>query len=117
QLGIQAKKVRGTMITANDNGWVGIATQQCNVDGLTATGNGAFAALFGGGGQVYGATARRRNATLTVDLAFVAGALVTGGIVAGRTPRLENVVCDHSVRIVQLGQSAGSLGVCSGELT
>jgi len=115
QFGIQAKKVRGTMITANDNGWVGIATEQCNVDGLTATGNGAFAALFGGGVEVYRGTARLRNATLTGNLTFVDGALVNGDIVAVRTPRLENVVCDHSVRIVQLGQSAGSLGVCSGD--
>lgn len=115
QLGIQAKKVRGTVITANDNGWVGIAAEQCNVDGLTATGNGAFAAVFGGGVEVYRGTARLRNATLTGNRAFLDGASVDGDIVAVRTPRLENVVCDHSVRIVQLGQSAGSLSVCSGD--
>jgi len=115
QLGIQAKKVRGTAITANDNGWVGIAIEQCNVDGLTATGNGAFAEVFGGGVEVYRGTARLRNATLTGNRVFVDGASVDGDIVAVRTPRLENVVCDHSVRIVQLGQSAGSLGVCSGD--
>jgi len=115
QLGIQARKIRGTAVTVTGNGWMGIAAEACDLDGLTATDNGSAAAVFGGGLEIYRGTARVRNATITRNRVFVDGGSVDGDVVAVRMPRLENVTCDHSVRLVALGQSTGSLGVCAGD--
>jgi hypothetical protein len=105
--GLQASSIGGQDVTASDNGGDGIAGRNVRITGLTATNNG--------GSGVSARSIRLEDATVTGNHGYGAGL----DLVSEKFPRLENVTCGRSARLVpQTG--GGSLpgapwGVCASD--
>jgi hypothetical protein len=99
-----SRSVIGTNVVVNDNGHFGLFAQQARlrIDGLTATGNGAFG--------VEGKRVRLFNSTVTGNEGGHPSNPPFVDVVSTRRPRLVNTVCDHS-----LGPDGITWGVCSGD--
>jgi hypothetical protein len=93
-VGLQAASVSGQNVTASDNGGDGIAARNVRITGLLALNNGA--GLPAGGAGVSARSIRLTDATVTGNDGYGEGL----DVVSQRFPRLENVTCGRSARLV-----------------
>lgn len=107
------RSVRGTTVTATDNGWSGVLSRRVVLDGLVAHGNGVSSLL---GVHSYGAGVQASRGARLLN-SVVTGNKFLGvdlDILTARPPVLTATTCDHSGRGNEFSRvPVPSWGVCS----